>query len=286
MTRTTAVTPDTSAMRAGSAFAQLIHFVLDCRRGQGREPDGCADEREEDQQDRGAARQDARQPADGKGEDDADQDAEEAEQHHFAGEPQRREASRAREQDEADVHGAAAFRGRLHVARRRTASEATPASRRASDWRPANMRTRSYRVPGSRTAKVAPESVSSSESVPPCASAISRDVESPSPFPPGRVVTKRWKMRSRSGGGTPGPSSATSTSACPSTARVVTWMFERAKSSAFKSRLSKSCRTAKGSQTTRGGVPEVSSSRSSFIRAIGRTMESASRTSSFTSRGM
>ena len=42
---------------------------------------------------------------------------------------------------------------------------------------------------------------------------MSRLVERPSPFPPGRVVTKRWKMRSRFSGGTPGPSSVTVTSA-------------------------------------------------------------------------
>src|SRR5581483_4054801 len=65
---------------------------------------------------------------------------------------------------------------------------------------------------GSVSTKVAP-SPSRSESDPPCACAMSRLVASPSPFPPGRVVTNRRKIRSRSSGGTPGPSSATTTSA-------------------------------------------------------------------------
>ncbi len=59
-----------------------------------------------------------------------------------------------------------------------------------------------------------------------------------------------------------------------------------AKSSALSSRLSRSWRIANGSASTRGGSPAVCVSWRSLIRTIGRTICSASLTSSLTSCGL
>ena len=74
----------------------------------------------------------------------------------------------------------------------------------ASLWSPACLPCACSR--GNATSKIAPRgSLARTESCPPCASTMDRQIDSPMPIPPGLVVKKDWKMRSAVWGSTPGP---------------------------------------------------------------------------------